>query len=331
MLTRLHLPVEAHLALPKVNVPWRMRGAWLLENGINMCGEGQESCQRESIQVLVLMITLCAVIVSIICLSTFFREDKEEQITPLCPALIVRDPEITFKLPMESEIDTMVVMDMDDKPVLKVSIDYPDPTRLHASGVAATARLQNTRDMTLATVVARNVAAVGQALALCRASPSCDIFGFVEPDGPDRYIVRHRTGVHLLTLVGDFAAMDIKGLNPVRSEVCKFWKVGDECRCTILQHFDAGLVFCSLLATQVQRRVAEPLLPRPGLPLPAPAAAPTEVTAETPAKGADGNPQGPPATPPSQQNAAEQDDSSTTPPSSRPATAVPEHEPGQGA
>jgi hypothetical protein len=214
-------------------------------------------------QVLLLLITLCTVIVSVICLFTFFREDKEEQITPLCPALIVRDPEITFKLPMEPEGDAMVVMDMNDNTVLKVAIDYPDPTRLHASGVAATARLQNTRDITLATVVARNVAAVGQALALCRASPSCDIFGFVEPDGPNRYIVRHRTGVHLLTLVGDFDNMDIKGLNPVRSEVCKFQKVGDECRCCILQHVDAGLVFCTLLATQVQRRVAEPLLPRP--------------------------------------------------------------------
>jgi len=117
--------------------------------------------------------------------------------------------------------------------------------------VAATARLQNTNDCTLATVVARNVA--GPGIALCRAG--CEIFGFVECEDPTRYNVRHRTGVHLLTLLGDFRDVDVHGINPVGSKVCWFKKVGTECRGRVLQHVDAGLVICSLMAVHLHRRI----------------------------------------------------------------------------
>lgn len=121
--------------------------------------------------------------------------------------------------------------------------------------------------MTLATIVARNVAVLGQGLALCRTG--CEIFGFVEPEG-NKYIVRHRTGVHLLTLIGSFGAdtsldpmhqqdvWDIEGFNPVGSKVCSMKKVGDECVGKVTQHVDAGLVLCAIMATYVHRRLSQP-------------------------------------------------------------------------
>ncbi|CAK0877143.1 unnamed protein product [Prorocentrum cordatum] len=145
---------------------------------------------------------------------------------------------------------------------VKVSVEWPDPLRPGSSGVAATVRLRSPADVALATVVARNVAVVGQGLALCRAG--CEIFGFVEPKGPRRYHVRHRTGVHLLTLVGDFASLTVEGINPVGSKVCWFQRSGDELCGRVLQHVDAGLAICSLLATHVHRRLLHnALVPRP--------------------------------------------------------------------
>merc|ERR1719188_1836672 len=160
----------------------------------------------------------------------------------------------------------MTVLELDDdkpsKPLCNFFVDWMDPCRQSAGGVAATVRLQNNLDFTLATVVARNVAVVGQGLALCRAG--CEIFGFVEPKGPRRYHVRHRTGVHLLTLVGDFATLTVEGINPVGSKVCWFQKSNDELCGRVLQHVDAGLAICSLLATHVHRRLMNsPPVPPP--------------------------------------------------------------------
>merc|ERR1719238_1101489 len=96
-------------------------------------------------------------------------------------------------------------------------MDWPDPMRDCTSGITSTARLLNAAGMTLATVVARNTAVNGQALALCRSG--CEIFGFVEPDANMRYHVKHRTGVHLLTLVGDFGQGRIEAINPSGASV----------------------------------------------------------------------------------------------------------------
>lgn len=236
------------------NVSWNMRGAWLLQTSVEICGPGQDSCRLESLHALYLLVGICTSIMLIICAFAFFREDKEEQITPLCPQLVVKDGDLSVKLPLNAQADNnMVVTDLNGVTICKVAMDWPDPFRPGASGVAATVRLQNNLDLTLATVVARSVPVVGQGLALCRAG--CEIFGFVEPDGPTRYNVRHRTGVHLLTLVGDFVNLDIEGINPVGSKVCWFKQVGNEQTGKILQHVDAGLVLCSLLSTQVHRRL----------------------------------------------------------------------------
>jgi len=104
--------------------------------------------------------------------------------------------------------------------------------------------------------VARNVAIVGQDVALCRAG--CSIFGFVEPDGDRQYHVRHRAGIHLLTLSGDFMSLDIVGVNGIGAEVFWFKEVGGVCVCRVLPQVDAGLVICSVLATLIHRWIKCP-------------------------------------------------------------------------
>jgi len=229
--------------------------AWMLQMSSSGCTSSDpELCRAETIHAILLLTFLTVSIIMIICAFVFFREDKEEAITPLCPALVVREEDINFTLPLGSNADNMTVMNLGTgQPICKVLMEWPDPFRPGGQGVVGTARLLNNLDLPLATVVARQVAIMGQGLALCRAG--CEIFGFVEPDGPMRYSVKHRTGVHLLTLTGDFASFDIEGINPVGSKVCWFKKVRNECRGRALQHVDAGLVLCSLLATHVHRRL----------------------------------------------------------------------------
>jgi len=214
-----------------------------------------DPCHVEEQHALILVIVLCATILSMFCAFYFFREDKEDQITPLSPQLVVRDGDLKFQMPIDQALDVMAIGDKLGNPLCKVITDWPDPFRPGASGVTATVRLQTTMDQTLATVVARSLAAQGQGLALCRAG--CEIFGFVEADGFEKYHIRHRTGVHLLTLVGDFDNIDIAGYNPSGSRVCYLQKDEDgECRGSILQHVDAGLVICAILATRVHKRLA---------------------------------------------------------------------------
>lgn len=280
--------------MPAMQVSWNTRGAWLLQAGLeedggreDLCGGGGvatfldvAACHAQSLHALLLLVGLCITIITIVCAFAFFREDKEEQITPLCPQLVVREAELVFKLPLDSQADSMVVSDLEGRPRCRVVLDWSDPFRPGASGVAATARLQSDTDQTLATVVARNLAVhpACQGLALCRQG--CEIFGFVEPDTARRYHVRHRTGVHLLTLVGDFGAIDIEAINPVGSRVCTFKKIGDECHGHVLQYVDAGLVICSLLAAHVHRRLTMAMA-SPGTPLRLPAS-PLAVTPKPP-------------------------------------------------
>lgn len=236
-------------------------GAWFLQANVE-AGRGAAvctgmACHGESLQVMLVLIFLTTSIVTIMCALNSFREDKEEQITPLCPQMVVKESELAFTMALGSQVEeTMDITDQEGKTRCKVLVDYPDPFRPGTSGVAATVRLVNEFGDILGTVVARNVAMQGQGLALCRGSH--EIFGFVEPEGhpPKRYHVRHRTGVHMLTLTGDFGEMDIGVFNPARVMVGSVKKVGDECHGRILQHVDSGLVLCSLLATYIHRRLA---------------------------------------------------------------------------
>lgn len=219
-------------------------------------------CGVEKLHAVVLFGGLCLTLVVMLCAFAFFREDKEEQITPLCPQLVVRDSDLAFKMPFDEQVEQMKVTNLKSEVIGKVVLDWPDLFRPGSCGVAATARLQNTNDCTLATVVARNVS--GPGIALCRAG--CEIFGFVEAEDRCRYNVRHRTGVHLLTLTGDFDKVDVEGINPVGSKVCWFKKVGLECRGRVLQHVDAGLVICSLMAVHLHRRLQSGALALPASP-----------------------------------------------------------------
>jgi len=272
--------------------------AWMLQMSSSGCTSPDlELCRAETIHAILLLSFLTVSIIMIICAFVFFREDKEEQITPLCPALVVREEDINFTLPLGSNADNMTVMNLGTgQPICKVVMDWPDPFRPGGQGVVGTVRLQNNLDLPLATVVARNVAVVGLGLALCRAG--CEIFGFVEPEGPERYSVKHRTGVHLLTLTGDFANFDIEGINPVGSKVCWFKKVRTECRGRALQHVDAGLVLCSLLATHVHRRLLANVALQAPFPSVEQAAATTAALERSPRSDSEADHQPEPETPP---------------------------------
>lgn len=226
-------------------------GSWLLHAASLLC-RNSDQCRLESIQGLVLLIFLCIGIVSVFCAIAFLREDTEDQITPLCPQLVVKDSDFHFKMPLGMDDEKIVVTDLQGGALCRVTIDWPDPFRPGIAGAVATAHLQSNFDLTLATVVARDTAIIGQGFALCR--PGCEIFGFVEPHEPRRYVVRHRAATHLLTLVGDFQNIDITGINAAGAKVCWFKKIDGECRGHIVQHVDAGLVICSILATHVHQR-----------------------------------------------------------------------------
>lgn len=233
---------------------------FLLQVATNVCDPLNLTCTGERERMLMLLCFLTSSITVVICMFAFFREDKEEHITPLCPQLVVKDRAMQFGLPLNEREDNMELTDTAacGKLICKVVVDWPDPFRPGASGVAATVRLQSQHDITLATVVARNMEG-GQGLALCRSG--CEIFGFVEPDGDRRYHVYHRTRVHLLTLMGDFNACRIDVMNPSDAVVGEVKMVEGVCSGHIVQHVDAGLVICSLLAVHVHRRLVANVLP----------------------------------------------------------------------
>jgi len=252
-------------------VSWNMRGAWLLQEANQICDPQLDpNCTTERTKVLILLISLCATIIVVSCAFNFFREDKEESLTPLVPMLVVKESEQKFRFPTpplltqaaSESANNFDVLDADGKCMCKISMDWPDPFRGSPHGVAATVRI-SVNDDTLTTIVARNVAVMGQGLALCRKG--CEIFGFVEPAEGNKYYVRHRTGVHLLTLIagsnpGNFDDWDIEGYNPVGSKVCALKQNGGECVGKVLQHVDAGLVLSSLMAIYVHRRLSQPFI-----------------------------------------------------------------------
>lgn len=236
---------------------WGTRGAWLLqvdtERGNAICtGIG---CQAESMHVLLLLFGLCSSVVMVMCALCFFREDKEEQITPLCASLVVKDAELVFSFPLGPTTDRADVVDEKGKIRCKVIIDWPDPFRPGSNGVAATARVHGVGGELLSTVVARNVAPQGQSLALLRFG--YEIFGYVEPENHParRFHVKTRSGVYMMSLAGDFNNIDIDIFNPVGVRIGTIAQVGDEIHGRITQHMDAGLVLSSFIATYFNRRL----------------------------------------------------------------------------
>jgi hypothetical protein len=220
----------------------------LLQDSVE-CELGMDVCKAEVFKVLTLLIGLCVCIIVVICLFSFFREDKDEQITPLCPQMVVNTPGFMFKLQLTGAPQSVAVLGADDQPINQVLIDYPAPA---VGGVVAQVRLLDMHSKILATVVARDIGAGAQGLALLRGH---EIFGFVEPEGNNVYQVRHRMGVHLLTLAGDFDEWDVEGANAAETKVCSFRKTGDECRGFVMEQVDSGLVIASLLAIHVHQHL----------------------------------------------------------------------------
>jgi len=241
----------------KRKVDFGLHDALMMVQKASRCEAGLE-CQKDQATILAILSLLIILLMLIFAAFFFFREDKEEQVTPLCPQLVVRDSALTFKIALDPLAEKLEVLDHkdDSQCIAKVAMDWPDPFRPCASGIASTARLQNSAGMNLATVVARNVAVSGQALALCRSG--CEIFGFVEPDTAMRYHVRHRTGVHLLTLVGDFSTWHVDGVNPAGAVVFSAKKEGNFCVGKVQQHVDAGLLICCIVAAHIHRVLQQP-------------------------------------------------------------------------
>jgi len=247
---------------------WSIRKSWLFQGSHDgrshvFCMVPAE-CRHESIEGLILLLVLCSAIVSIVCAFAFFREDREDQITPLVPQLVVKtDSDLYFKMPLDVGLSASTIRNLDDEPLCKVTIEWPDPNQSDDISVAARVTLLSTYDSTLATVVARSVQVAGQGLALCRNG--VDIFGFVEPEGPKRFVVRHRAGVHLLTLIGEFSgsgSINVVGVNPGGHKVCQFQSVGNgECRGRVLPFVDAGMVICAILSTVIHQRLPNPRIP----------------------------------------------------------------------
>jgi hypothetical protein len=210
-------------------------------------------CKSENVVVLGIACSLCGCIGVIMTIFAFFREDKEDLVTPLCPSMIVKEENAVFKMALNPlEVDFEVLSGADPpKRLAMLTLDWPDPFRPCTSGVVGTGRLKDGNGKNVATIVARNCLISGQALALCRNG--CEIFGFVEPDSQKSYKVWHRTGVHMLTLQGDFETWDIQGVNSARVALFSATKEGDFIVCKIQQHVDAGLVISSIIATELHR------------------------------------------------------------------------------
>ncbi|CAK0869190.1 unnamed protein product, partial [Prorocentrum cordatum] len=222
---------------------WRSR-SWLLQGSVE-CELGMDACTFEVYQMLALLATLSVCIAVVICLFSFFREDRDDQITPLCPQMVVNGSELSFTLPLTGEPESLEVLDADGRPMNRILIDVPGKSA--GGGMMAQARLQDVYGKTLATVVARDTG-----LSLFRG---CEIFGFVEPEEDGSFNVRHRTGVHLLTLSGSVDVWDVEGINPVGSRVCSFKEAGEECRGSVIQGVDSGLVIVSLCAVHLHQRM----------------------------------------------------------------------------
>lgn len=224
-----------------------LRGQWVSLRQQQSCTGA--SCIAQNIEVVVLTCGLLTGIILVLVSFACMREDKEEQILPLCPHLMVTKPKLDFNLALSAFSNHCNVLDVEGDLLCEVSVDVPEHPK---SEVLAVARLQGIGETTLATVIIRNVSSgAGQSIALVRAG--CEIFGFVEPVDPNVYKVMHRSGVHLLTLRGNFDMIDIEALNPANTPVAMIRQKGRRLFGRIMQHVDAGLVIACFLATQVHR------------------------------------------------------------------------------
>lgn len=212
------------------------------------CVSGSACGDWESLSVIFLASFLIISILVTLVAHLFVRENQEDNITPLCPSLIVKGDALQFKMPVPSESDIVDVTDLSGKPIMRLAQELRDPFKPGFMGVVATVRLTCPQDILLATIVVRP--AVKQGVALCGAE--CDIFGFLDKVSDKRYDIRHRTGHLLMALFGDFDGGEIQCVSPAGS-ACTFSQEGGNIVGGIEQNVDPGLVIGSLCAAHLHR------------------------------------------------------------------------------
>lgn len=205
----------------------------------------------ESYSMVILASCLLAAILCSMATYTMIREEQEENITPLCPALIVKDEQLEFTMPSQCGSEVLEVTDMSGKHIVKLTQELRDPFRPGSMGVAATVKLCSPQDIVFATIVVRPAAKQG--VALCRAG--CEIFGFVEQVTEKRYDIRHRTGHLLMTMVGDFETGEVQCLSPAGGVIGTMGHKEERVVGCVHQHVDAGLVIGSMCATQLHKKI----------------------------------------------------------------------------
>lgn len=240
-----------------------LRGSWLQ---LGACVPGQE-CYTDQVHLMMLLVLLCLTIGSMLCAFGFFREDKDEMFTPLTPQLVVKkEAQLKMRFPFDSQEESFDILRLDGEILCRVASEWPessDPFRDGGSaGVLGSFKIQSAKGNTIAVVRARQHSAMGQSLQLCRPSVHeymTDMFAFVEPEGENRFCIRHRTGYPLLILQGTFSGsgIHVEGRNKDHALICELKKVDDHLECSVLQYVDAGLVIGGLLAILLQNRMVE--------------------------------------------------------------------------
>lgn len=217
-----------------------------------------DSCLPDKIQVVGVLAFLLTVNLVTLFLCACIREDKDEQINPLCPQLVVKDRELVLRMstPDRSQDATSVeVHTLTGEKVCTALIEIQDPFHPAAAGIAGSVRLLNPEDELLASVIVRVETAAHQGMAIFRAG--FEIFGFVDPAGDSKYAVSHHTGIPIINFVGDFDRFsEISGLNPAGLKVCAVIRKADEVFVRVAQYVDIGLVMCTLMATQVDKKLS---------------------------------------------------------------------------
>mmetsp|Transcript_106975 Transcript_106975/g.255318 ORF Transcript_106975/g.255318 Transcript_106975/m.255318 type:complete len:321 (-) Transcript_106975:87-1049(-) len=257
----------ASLDVEKPQASWNMRGAWLLQTASSSCAPG-EACYTDQLRLTFLLIVLVGAIASMLCAFGFFREDKDELLTPLTPQLVVKKEErMILQFPFDSKEDNFLVTKVNGDIFCQVESKWPDPFREGSKVPEVEVRLSNAKNQPLtmvSTVVDRNFVMASHAFSLCRNHNKDEPFAFVTPEHPDnprRYFVRHRMGYPLMSLDGDFGPegrISIRGLNKDNYQICGLEKTASgECQCFVLQHIDAGLVLGALFAIRLHSRLAQ--------------------------------------------------------------------------
>mmetsp|Transcript_21711 Transcript_21711/g.49410 ORF Transcript_21711/g.49410 Transcript_21711/m.49410 type:complete len:370 (+) Transcript_21711:86-1195(+) len=210
-----------------------------------------DECRSEYRAICALFLLLSSLLALVSYLLCVVREELDVHITPLTPQLIVKSADTQITIPWDETSPVCDVREQSGDLLCRVFSEFPN---YQTSSTQVSLRLESAAGCDLAVLLALRALPEEQQLALCRVG--CETFGFVVPEAKDRYSVQHRTGMILLTLVGDFSTGRVEIFNPMGTKVCRFEKVDGSLAAHVEQGVDAGLIVTSYLATQVHRRMS---------------------------------------------------------------------------